>query len=341
MKFSNPNSIRDFNYRPDIDGLRTIAIILVIGFHFFPEFINSGFIGVDIFFVISGYLITAIIYPQIQDRRFNLKQFYLKRIRRILPITLTCLIVSYVIGWFYLLDYEYSQLSKYIAGGAFSSVNFIAFFETGYFDNSSISKPLIHLWSLGVEEQFYLIWPILLSYFIYAGKESKLFIFLLLFFLLGIIHINNLNALFYLPHSRFWELLMGAALASIYGSKILSNHSFKISHNLLSLLGVLLLTAGFVFINEKSTFPGFWALLPVLGTILIISSDSSFFNKKILSSPPIVFIGKISFSLYIWHWPGISFPVIFAGEMPDLMTRCQLLIGVFLVSICTFYLIEG
>jgi peptidoglycan/LPS O-acetylase OafA/YrhL len=340
LNYPNQKSICDFNYRPDIDGLRTIAIILVIGFHFFPEFIHSGFIGVDIFFVISGYLITAIIYPQIQDGKFNLKHFYLKRIRRILPITLTCLIVCYIIGWFYLLDYEYSQLSKYIAGGAFSLVNFIAFFETGYFDNSSITKPLIHLWSLGIEEQFYLFWPILLSLFIYSHKESKFFTLLLIFCLLGIVHINDPNALFYLPHSRFWELLMGATLASINSSKILSNRPFKISHNLLSLLGVLLLSAGIFFINEKSTFPGFWALLPVLGTMLIISSDSSFFNEKILSSPPVVFIGKISFSLYIWHWPGISFPVIFRGEMPDLLTRSQLLIGVIFVSICTFYLIE-
>jgi peptidoglycan/LPS O-acetylase OafA/YrhL len=273
--------ISNFQYRPDIDGLRTIAIGLVIGFHFFPEFIHSGFIGVDIFFVISGYLITAIIYPQIQENRFKLSHFYLKRIKRIFPITLTCLLACYAIGWFYLIDTEYAQLGKYIGGGAFSAVNFIAFFETGYFDNSSILKPLIHLWSLGIEEQFYLIWPVLLSLLIYTKKEGYLFLLLSIFILLGFIHINEPNALFYLPHSRFWELLIGATLVIVNTSKISSNYLSNIPHNFLSILGILFLTASFIFINEKSIFPGFWALIPVLGTVFIINSKSSFFNRKI------------------------------------------------------------
>jgi peptidoglycan/LPS O-acetylase OafA/YrhL len=295
--------MKNFQYRADIDGLRAIAIGLVIGFHYFPEFIHSGFIGVDIFFVISGYLITAIIHPQIQDKSFKLSLFYIKRIKLILPITLTCLLSCYAIGWFYLIDTEYAQLGKYIGGGAFSAVNFIAFFETGYFDNSSIQKPLIHLWSLGIEEQFYLIWPLLLCFLIYTNRASHLFLLLLIFFLLGVTHLNEPNALFYLPHSRFWGLLMGATLAILNASKISSTYFFKISHNSLSILGILFLSIGFFLIDEKSLFPGFWALLPVFGTIFIISSNTSIFNRKILSSNPFVFIGKISFSLYMWHWP--------------------------------------
>jgi peptidoglycan/LPS O-acetylase OafA/YrhL len=331
---------RNFQYRADIDGLRAIAIGLVIGFHYFPEYIHSGFIGVDIFFVISGYLITAIIHPQIQDKRFKLSHFYIKRFKRIFPITLTCLLSCYAIGWFYLIDTEYAQLGKYIGGGAFSAVNFIAFFETGYFDNSSILKPLIHLWSLAIEEQFYIIWPILLSFLIYTKRGRHLFLLLLIFFLLGTIHLNEPNALFYLPYSRFWELLMGATLAIVQTSRISSIYLFKISHNSLSILGILFLTVGFFLIDEKSLFPGLWALLPVLGSLFIITSKYSSFNTKILSSAPFVFIGKISFSLYIWHWPGISFPVIFYGGMPDLLTRTVILIIIILISVLTYYLIE-
>lgn len=332
--------LSQLQYRPDIDGLRTIAIALVIGFHFFPEFINFGFFGVDIFFVISGYLITTIIYTQIKDDRFDLSHFYLKRIRRIFPITLACLFTCYAIGWFYLLDFEYAQLGKYIGGGAFSAVNFVAFFETGYFDNSSIFKPLIHLWSLGIEEQFYLIWPLILTLLIYIKKEAQLFTLLVISIFLGVIHINEPNALFYLPHSRFWELLIGGSLAIVKTHKFSSKYLLSIPHNLLSIFGLLLLGASFLFIDEKSIFPGLWAMLPVVSTIFFISASNSFINKEILSSSPFVFIGKISFSLYIWHWPAISFPAIIYGGIPDLATRFVLLIGVIFVSITTYYFIE-
>jgi peptidoglycan/LPS O-acetylase OafA/YrhL len=149
-------------YRPDIDGLRAIAVLSVIGFHAFPEWIKGGFIGVDIFFVISGYLISTIIIENLKNDSFSFVDFYSRRIRRIFPALLLVLIASYAVGWFTLLAEEYAQLGKHIAAGAGFVSNLVLWNESGYFDAASDTKPLLHLWSLGVEEQFYVIWPLLM-----------------------------------------------------------------------------------------------------------------------------------------------------------------------------------
>lgn len=158
----HPEHLTHPKYRPDIDGLRAIAILSVIGFHAFPFLVQGGFIGVDIFFVISGFLISTIIFGSLERGNFSFVEFYIRRINRIFPALLLVLITCFAFGWFVLLSDEYKQLGKHIAGGAGFISNFIFWNESGYFDNVAEAKPLLHLWSLGVEEQFYIIWPLLL-----------------------------------------------------------------------------------------------------------------------------------------------------------------------------------
>jgi len=295
-------------YRPDIDGLRAVAVISVILYHAFPVSFPGGFIGVDIFFVISGFLISSIIFSGLENNNFSLGQFYLRRIRRILPSLLTVTIASLIIGWFTLMPNELEQLGRHIASAAVFIINFVLSGESGYFDNPE-TKPMLHLWSLSVEEQFYFFWPLLL---IFVWKRK--FNFLNLTALIGVISfatniylINNgqSTGAFFLPIPRFWELMAGGILAYINLHRPALNQRFK---NLQSLTGLLLLVLGFWFIKSGTEFPGWWALLPVGGAVLIISAGSqSWINQKILSNKPVVWIGLISYPLYLWHWTLLSF----------------------------------
>lgn len=153
---------KSFNYRPDIDGIRALAVLAVFIFHAFPKAMRGGFIGVDVFFVISGFLISSIIFTQLEKGTFSFLEFYSRRIRRIYPVLLSVLISCLIFGWFFLMNDEYAQMGKHVAGGAGFISNFILWFESGYFDNAANTKPLLHLWSLGIEEQFYIVWPLLL-----------------------------------------------------------------------------------------------------------------------------------------------------------------------------------
>jgi len=205
-------------YRADIDGLRALAVIAVIGFHAFPQAVPGGFIGVDLFFVISGFLISTILYENLIAHSFSFTDFYARRIRRIFPALMVVLASAYAIGWFVLLPDEYAQLGKHIAGGAGFIENFLLWHESGYFDNAAETKPLLHLWSLGIEEQFYIVWPILL----WLAYRARLNLLSLTILIGGASFILNLwgtqvspnpVATFYSPQTRFWELLMGAVLA--------------------------------------------------------------------------------------------------------------------------------
>ncbi len=208
-------------YRPDIDGLRAIAVLSVIGFHAFG--IQAGFIGVDLFFVISGYLISSILFSDLQKNQFRLLDFYCRRIRRIFPALLIVLVFCFSLGWFTLLADEYSILNKHIAAGLAFVSNLVLLGESGYFDSASHSKILLHLWSLGIEEQFYIFLPLLLLLIWNFYKSTNKWILLvglvLLFLICGSFMINaatistHPNAAFYLPFTRIWELLIGAMLA--------------------------------------------------------------------------------------------------------------------------------
>lgn len=321
-------------YRPDIDGLRAIAIISVVGFHAFPGWFKGGFIGVDVFFVISGYLITNIIIKKLQRNDFNFNEFYIRRIIRIFPSLLTVMIFCCIIGWKILFPNEFMQLGKHIAAGSFFISNIILWRESGYFDNSASVKPLLHLWSLGVEEQFYIIWPFFLWIFwrIRGSLFQIVLVLAILSFSLNVIKVTNGNfsAAFYSPLTRFWELLTGSILSILalpnyrhliknFKSKViiilsnyftLKNHisNKHIVNNLLSIIGLLLLTTGFLVISSAERFPGWWALLPTMSTaFIILAGKDSWINKKILSNRAMVWLGLISFPLYLWHWPLLSF----------------------------------
>jgi peptidoglycan/LPS O-acetylase OafA/YrhL len=269
-------------YRPDIDGLRAFAVLSVIIFHAFPYLIKGGFVGVDIFFVISGFLISTIIIKSLDHNTFSFANFYIRRIRRIFPSLLLILITCWAVGWFTLTTEEYEQLGKYITAGSLFGANLIHWREVGYFDLSTETKPLIHLWSLGVEEQFYLLLPLILWFFRKNKRHFLIIIFVficsLLLNLLGIQ--NHPTSVFYSPITRFWELLSGSLLAYFYLYKkkaihpkfievinILCAKLFKkkitIRYiwlvNFASILGLCLLIWSIFNINNGPTFP--WLVL--------------------------------------------------------------------------------
>lgn len=334
-------------YRPDIDGLRALAVLSVVLFHAFPEWIHGGFIGVDIFFVISGYLISSIIYKGLDDNSFNFNTFYIRRIKRIFPALIVVLISCLIFGWFGLLSDEYQQLGKHVFGASTFTNNLMFWSESGYFDNDASTKPLLHLWSLSVEEQFYLLWPLIL-FFIYKWKSylSKLLLGLTIGFTLlhfYIFHPDRVAA-FYAPYARFFELLVGALIAYQHlHSKI------KVIHPLLqkfksiqSFIGLGLIIIGIQIITRESHFPGWYALLsPVLGAALIIDSpQDSFLNKYLFSNQVIVWIGLISYPLYLWHWPLLSFGYIVESQLPSLGMRIGLVILAIFLATLTYYFIE-
>ena len=203
-------------YRPDIDGLRSVAVISVMLYHAFPAALRSGFIGVDIFFVISGFLISTIIFQSLENDRFSFVDFYSRRVRRIFPALAAVLLATFVLGWFILYPDEYRQLGKHIAGGAGFVANFVLWRESGYFDAAAETKPLLHLWSLGIEEQFYIVFP-MFAWLLWRARLNELsFVVLvgLLSFALNLRFVHSNAALtFYMPQTRIWELLIGSTLA--------------------------------------------------------------------------------------------------------------------------------
>jgi peptidoglycan/LPS O-acetylase OafA/YrhL len=327
-------------YRPDIDGLRAVAVISVVIFHAIPEWLQGGFIGVDIFFVISGFLISGIIFGALEAGNFTFSEFYGRRIRRIFPSLCLVILSVYTLGWFVLLSDEFYQLGRHIAAGSGFASNLLLWSETGYFDTDSFSKPLLHLWSLGIEEQFYIVWPLLvwIAWRFRLRIPKLVLILCLTSFCLNVTLIrNNPTAAFYSPLTRAWELLAGGLLALVSSGKVYSDRSA----NLLSTLGALLLTLGFMLIRQSMVFPGFWAILPVSGaTLLILAGPRAWLNRWVLSSKFMVWLGLISFPLYLWHWPLISLMSMIAGEKVSLAARLWS-IGISIVlSILTYCFIE-
>ncbi|QWD68084.1 acyltransferase family protein [Polynucleobacter sp. VK25] len=342
-------------YRPDIDGLRAIAVLAVLAFHAFPEMVRGGFIGVDIFFVISGYLISTIIFHGLDNNLFSFSGFYVRRIKRIFPALILVLIASFVFGWFVLIADEYMQLGKHMAAGAGFVSNLVLWNEAGYFDAAADTKPLLHLWSLGIEEQFYIVWPILL-WISWRCKFNLLFIAIMMALASFALNVYGINqdavATFYSPQTRFWELLSGSLLAwiALYKRAWLGNAEKKIdaslaslkSSNILSIIGFCMLAYGLWSINKDISFPGWWALIPVMGTVLIIAAGSeAIINRLVLSNPLIVWFGVISFPLYLWHWPLLSFARIIEGAVPSLGIRIGACLLAVLLAWVTFKLVES
>lgn len=338
-------SLKPPKYRPDIDGLRAVAVLSVVGFHAFHGWIRGGYVGVDIFFVISGFLISTIIIENLENHSFSFLEFYSRRIRRIFPALLLVLFVCFIFAWFALLPDEYRHLGKHAAGGAAFVSNYLFWSEAGYFDKTAETKPLLHLWSLGIEEQFYIVWPLLL----WALWRSRISLFLVcIVIVLGSLAYNVYEvtkdsiAAFYSPLTRCWELLAGALLAWLvtHYQKGLNGLS-QLHANVLSVTGFSLITAGIFLLTKESPFPGWRALLPVVGAVLVIGAGKeAWINREILSHPVMVWFGVISFPLYLWHWPILSFLSIVESTTPGRIVR----MGAVLVSIAlawlTYRLIE-
>jgi peptidoglycan/LPS O-acetylase OafA/YrhL len=341
-------------YRTDIDGLRAIAVLAVVAFHAFPKVITGGFIGVDIFFVISGFLISTILYENLERNQFSFTEFYARRIRRIFPALIVVLATCFTLGWFVLLPDEYRQLGSHMAGGAGFVQNYVLWNEAGYFDNTADTKPLLHLWSLGIEEQFYIVWPVLLwlAYRLRTNLLALTILIGLISFGLNIYGVkDNGTATFYSPQTRFWELLVGAILAylTLHRQSILakwpilsaSTVSPKIWANVRSTLGLIFLILGLVLINKGSLFPGWWALLPAIGTVLILSAGpTAWFNRIILSNKVLTWLGLISYPLYLWHWALLSFARIMESETPNVWIRLAIVLISIGLSALTYYLID-
>ena len=322
-------------YRPDIDGLRAIAVIAVVLFHTFPNQIPGGFIGVDVFFVISGYLITQIILTDVTAGKFSVADFYARRVRRIFPALIIVLVASLFLGWRFLLPSEMISLGRNAAASALFSANFMLLSEVGYFDLAARVKPLLHLWSLGIEEQFYLVWPLLLCS-VPRRRIPTFIIFLALgSFALNISMVSAYpSATFYLPFTRAWELLAGAILLQISKPRGIANE-------VLSLAGLLILSVT-IFLFDKSTeFPGWAAVLPVIATGAILLADGSLLNRALLSNPLSVGIGLISYPLYLWHWPLLVFFDLhkFVRPPTDIERALIVLASLFLAWL-TFRIIE-
>lgn len=330
-------------YRADIDGLRAIAVSIVVGFHLFPFWLEGGFIGVDIFFVISGYLVTNILYKNSSNNKLSIVEFYGRRIRRIFPALIVVLLSSIAFGWFALFPEEYLSLGKLIVGSALFCANFFLWKESGYFDSLSITKPLLHLWSLGIEEQYYILWPVILTV---ALKKIKSPIATTLFLLIASFSINLLTVkqdeieAFFLPQTRFWELLVGSILA-IASTQFDSRRNQFLIANLCSVVGTFLILFCTIKINKETQYPGWWALFPTMGAALIIAAGQpALINRYILSNQLFVKIGLISYPIYLWHWPLLSFSIIVEGEMPSREIRIAILVMSLILAWLTYELIE-
>ncbi len=307
--YQNEEYARD-GYIPHIDGIRAIAVLGVVAFHYFPTIVPGGYIGVDIFFVISGYLISGIILKDIYKNKFSLFNFYLRRVCRIFPPLLLIISFSLLVGYFVLHDTEYMRLCKHILASSLFLNNYLLNQESGYFDVASDSKPLLHLWSLSIEEQFYFIWPLLLmlNYRIFSGNMRLILFLTGLSFFYSIWIMNSKDSIgFYGTHVRAWEFMIGA-LGYIHKNKL--EKIFKKFH----IVGIFIIFYGLFFYDSKLNYPGYFALLPVIGALLlIINSDYSNF-KSVLVNKITIYIGRISYSLYLWHWPILCLAFLIFGE---------------------------
>lgn len=352
-------------YRPDIDGLRALSVVSVVLFHAFPHRVPGGFIGVDIFFVISGYLISGIIFRQLSQGVFSISGFFGRRIVRIFPALLAVILSVVVFGWFVLFSGEYAQLAKHIAASSVFLLNFVLVLESGYFDNLAETKPLLHLWSLAVEEQFYIIWPVVLL-LMWRLRKVRIWILVLIAVLSMMANLVLVSRypteMFFWPVARFWEFIAGGLLAwsffvqgGMHGnqpstiklgdSAALSQKVFgglsRIPGGLLCLIGISLLIVGIFALHGELGYPGIWACIPVLGAVMVIGAGSdNRLSQLLLMNPVAVWLGLISYPLYLWHWPLFSFLRIVNGETPAWHLRVAAIFASVLLAWLTYKFIE-
>lgn len=331
------------HYRSDIDGLRAIAVLMVVVFHAFPDALTGGFAGVDVFFVISGYLITGALRNGLDLPYHGIKRFYMHRARRLFPALIVVCLSVIATGWLVLLPDEYAQLGRHLVAGGLFFENFLLLTETGYFDVDAELKPLMHFWSLSVEEQFYLIFPLA----IILGAKHKLKLQNTVVALLLIsLAVSAWYAWqspaegYFMPQSRFWEILTGSLLQCLLQPTPDSTQpsteprspsaSISLNWNLIALAGVVMITVSGALITPLSPFPFPWAILPVAGSALVIwAGQRAWINRAVLGSRPFVAIGLISYPLYLWHWPILSYlNILTSGQASDVARGAAVLLAV-------------
>ncbi len=330
------------NYREDIDGLRAISVLAVLLNHAGIGLFSGGFIGVDIFFVISGYLITTIIVREIELNDFSLIKFYERRIRRILPALLVVVAFTVAVCAIMYDAEKFRQFGKSVIATTLFASNINFWQESGYFDAPSRLKPLLHTWSLAVEEQFYIVFPLFMAaLYRYARKPAPAILMgtAALSLGLGIFTMTtDPSAAFYLAHLRAWELLVGGILAL----NLIPAGVGKTQRNVIGLVGLAMIAFPIFQYTDNTNFPGISALPPVLGAALIIFSglEGKSLAGRLLSFPPLVFIGKISYSLYLWHWPLIIFAKYYMIRQMTSVETWILIAATLIVSTLSWRFVE-
>lgn len=357
MQISYPSSQinNSIKYRPDIDGLRAVAVSLVVIFHAVPSFITGGFIGVDVFFVISGYLITSIIADDLYKKSFSFKKFYMKRILRIFPALIIVLIACLLIGYFTLLAREFKSLGKHVVAGATYVSNFVLMNESGYFDIEASNKTLLHLWSLAIEEQFYLVWPVVMALTINRKGRPLVIVGvgIILSFALCIGYTRRLpDVVFYTPLTRCWELFVGAIIPFIskssitkFNARIAHYFSNKLEpiengHHIISVMGILIIIFATLKFDSHDIFPYWRAILPCLGAGLIILAGPQAIANRWLGKKLFVYIGLISYPLYLWHWPVLYFARILTNNQTGLLYAFSAIILSVIAAALTYQYVE-
>jgi peptidoglycan/LPS O-acetylase OafA/YrhL len=322
------------DYRPDIDGLRAVSVLVVIAFHFGIATFRSGYVGVDVFFVISGFLITKVIIREIEAGSFSFSDFYVRRLRRLLPAVSVLILGCGLAGFFILSPGDYATFARSALYVLVGGGNFFFLTHTGYFDAAAESMPLLHTWSLGVEEQFYLVWPAIL--FMLAARSGSRRVLLIvlagicvLSFLanVAVVRVNHLSV-FYLPHYRAWELAFGGLIA--LAARPISSRRLA---ELVALLGLALIVGAAIYLPARIAYPGAYALMPVLGAgALLWPSTRPTWVAWLLAASASVFVGKISYSLYLYHWPVLVFWRHYAGTDPLTAQQCAVLVVISFIS---------
>lgn len=314
-------------YRPDIDGLRAVAVLLVVAYHAFPSAVPAGFLGVDVFFVISGFLITRIIAGEMEAGRFTLGEFYARRVRRIFPALLLVLGAALAMGWLVLASVEYETLGRHVVGGAGFLSNFVLWSETGYFGPEAESTPLLHLWSLAVEEQFYLVWPLVLML---TRRSLWAVVAVGVASLAANQLVSDPTAAFYLPATRMWELAAGGALA-LWRSPARGS-------DLASAAGIALLCTPLLLISATKR-PDVLAVLCVAGVVLLIHAGPGAALNRLLAHRWLVGVGLISYPLYLWHWPLLAFLTL-ADHNTSAAPRIVAVAGSVVLAVATYRWLE-